>query len=139
MKIVIASDSYKGSLSSFDVAKAIQEGINEKIKEVTYDVFEMADGGEGTVDAVLSKVNGRKIKLTVHNPLQQHIQTEYGLLNDTSAIMEMASASGLTLVDEKNPLIANTIGTGEMIVHAIEIGRASCRERVWQYVQIAVS
>ncbi|MDD6258809.1 MAG: glycerate kinase [Erysipelotrichaceae bacterium] len=127
MKIVFASDSFKGSLSNHKINTLLEESLRKNIPDAQYEIFLMADGGEGTMDAIVSYCHGKKISLTVHDPLFKNIKAEYGILNDGSAIIETASASGLPLVkeSERNPLLTSTYGTGELIRDALTKG---CRK-----------
>lgn len=125
MKVVIAIDSLKGSLSSMEAGLAIKEGILKSKPDADIIVKPLADGGEGTTDALIEGLNGERINLTVTGPMGTPVSCYYGYLKESAtAIMEMASASGITLVpsDQKNPLVATTYGVGEMINHAIEMG-----------------
>ena len=124
MKILIASDSYKGSLSSLEVSKYIQKGFKEVFEDISFKTLSMADGGEGTVQAIVESLNGKYISIACHNALNEEIEASYGLI-DNFAIIEMASASGLPLVKEKRIREANTIGTGELIEDALNRG---CRQ-----------
>ncbi len=127
-KIVIAIDSFKGSLNTFQAGKAIEEGIKEVYKNAQIIISPIADGGEGTVDAIISSANGEMKEVTVHNPLGEKIQGRYGIIPKTkTAIIEMSAAAGITLIDEKerNPLNTTTYGVGEMILDAISKG---CRK-----------
>lgn len=122
MKVVVAIDSLKGSLSSMEAGNAIKEGILRVKPEADIIVKPLADGGEGTTDALLEGFGGEKVNLTVTGPMGKSVDTYYGYLPETkTAIMEMASAAGITLVTEyeKNPMLATTYGFGEMIKHAI--------------------
>ena len=119
MKILIASDSYKGSLSSLEVSKSIQKGFKEVFEDVSFKTLSMADGGEGTTQAIVESLNGQYITIDCHNALQEPIQASYGI-NSQGAIIEMASASGLPLVKEKKIREANTKGTGELIKDALD-------------------
>lgn len=123
MKILIVPDSFKGSLSSKQVVDAIEEGINNPQFEI--EKIPMADGGEGTVDCLISAFRGRKLKEFVTDPIGRKIQAEFGILKDNkTAIIEMASASGLLLIpkEKRNPLYTTTYGTGELIRRVIERG-----------------
>ncbi|MBQ7041807.1 MAG: glycerate kinase [Muribaculaceae bacterium] len=122
-KIVVASDSFKGSLSSVDVALSAEKGIYEVFPSCQVVKVNVADGGEGTVDAVVEALDGSKIKIVVKNPIGKPVEAEYGIAGDT-AIIEMAAASGLPLlsVEERNPWVTSTYGTGEMILDAINRG-----------------
>lgn len=125
MKVVIAIDSLKGSLSSMEAGFAIKEGILKAKPDAEVIVRPLADGGEGTTDALIEGLNGKRIDLTVTGPMGTPVNAYYGYLEEThTAVMEMASAAGITLVPDhqKNPLIASTFGVGEMILHAIKQG-----------------
>lgn len=124
MKIVFASDSFKGILSNREINVLLAESLKKNIPAAQYESFLMADGGEGTMDAIVSYCHGKKVALTVHDPLFRDIKTEYGILNDGSAIIETASASGLPLLkdSERNPLLTSTYGTGELIRDALMKG-----------------
>jgi glycerate kinase len=126
MKIVIASDSFKGSMTSLDVATAASAGVIEVYPESEIVTINVADGGEGTVEAIVDALGGEIVKVQVSDPLGRKIETSYGIAGDT-AILEMAAASGLPLlkVEERNPWATSTLGTGEMIMDAIARG---CRK-----------
>ena len=123
MKIVIAPDSFKGSLKSIEVIEIIERAAKQAFPDAEIVSFPIADGGEGTIEAVLHGSKGEKYSISVVGPLGEKIAAEYGVLNDT-AIIEMANCSGLTLVpDEKrNPLKTTSYGTGQMIKHVLGIG-----------------
>ena len=107
MKILIAPDSYKESLSALQVAEAIECGFKEVFPQAYYHLLPVADGGEGTVDAVIAATHGSYITVDVMAPLGNTIQAQYGITGDgKTAIIEMAAASGLMLVPltERNPL-----------------------------------
>lgn len=125
MKVVIAIDSLKGSLSSMEAGTAIKDGILAAKPDAEVIVKPLADGGEGTTDALIEGMNGERIDLTVTGPMHTPVDVYYGYLKDTNtAVMEMASAAGITLVpdSEKNPLLATSYGVGEMINDAIQRG-----------------
>lgn len=124
MNVLIASDSFKGSLSSIEAINAIAKGIKKVNNDIKITKLPIADGGEGTVDAFLNALKGKKEYVKVHNPLMRIIETYYGVLSDGTAIMEMEAASGLTLISEKerNPLYTTSFGTGELILDAINKG-----------------
>ena len=126
MKIVIASDSFKGSLSSTEVAMAATRGIKTVYPDCEVVAVNVADGGEGTVDAIVEALHGEIVATTVSDPLGRPIQARYGIAGAT-AIIEMAAASGLPLLcpEERNPWLTSTHGTGEMIMDAI---RRGCRQ-----------
>ncbi|MBE6317969.1 MAG: glycerate kinase [Bacteroidales bacterium] len=122
-KIVVASDSFKGSLSSKDVAQSASRGIHEIYPRCEIVQVNVADGGEGTVDAVVEALGGSFITISVKNPLDYPVAATYGIAGDT-AVIEMASASGLPLIaaEERDPSKTSTYGTGEMILDAINRG-----------------
>lgn len=125
MKVVIAIDSLKGSLSSIEAGMAAKEGILKARPDAEIIVKPLADGGEGTVDALVEGMDGEKTYITVTGPMGKPVSCYYGLLKEQHiAIMEMASAAGITLVPnaEKNPLLATTYGVGELIKDAMERG-----------------
>ena len=126
MKIVIASDSFKGSMSSLDVATAATAGVIDVYPNSEIVSVNVADGGEGTVEAIVDALGGEIVKVQVSDPLGREIETCYGIAGET-AILEMAAASGLPLltVEERNPWATSTLGTGEMIMDAIARG---CRK-----------
>ena len=125
MKVVVAIDSLKGSLSSMEAGLAIKEGVLAAQPDAEVIVKPLADGGEGTTDALIEGMNGERIDLTVTGPMHTPVDAFYGYLRETNtAVMEMASAAGITLVPdkEKNPLLATSYGVGEMIIDAIQRG-----------------
>lgn len=124
-KIVVAIDSFKGSLTTFEAGKAIKEAAEEVYKNVTTIISPIADGGEGTVEAVVSATDGELVKTIVCNPLGENIQATYGYIQKTkTAVLEMSAAAGITLIteSERNPLNTTTYGVGEMILNAISKG-----------------
>lgn len=123
MKVVVAIDSLKGSLSSLEAGQAISEGIMKVYPKAQVMVRPLADGGEGTVEALALGMNGKLETVTVTGPLGQQVEAVYGRL-DTTAIIEMSAAAGITLVSEqeRNPLKTTTYGVGEMIKDAIKKG-----------------
>lgn len=124
MKIVIASDSYKGSCTSLEVANAIENGFLRIYPGSNIVKIPIADGGEGTVDALVSWANGSYERVEVLDPLGETIEAQYGIINGDTAIIEMAAASGLTLLhrDRRNPMVTTTYGTGQLIKAAMEKG-----------------
>lgn len=125
MKIVIAPDSYKESLSALEVASAIERGFREIYPNADYHQLPVADGGEGTVEAMVAATQGRVVDVEVTGPLGDTVQGFYGLSGDEqSAFIEMAAASGLELVptDKRCPLTTTSWGTGELIRHALDAG-----------------
>jgi len=128
MNIVIAIDSFKGSLSSLEAAHAAEEGILRAHPEAHVTIFPLADGGEGTVDALILGLGAKRIRAEVSGPLGTPVYAEYGIKNDL-AVMEMAAAAGLPLVpvEKRDGISASTYGVGEMIAHALKKG---CRRFV---------
>lgn len=125
MKIVIAPDSYKESLSALEVATAIEQGFREIFPHAHYVKLPVADGGEGTVEAMVAATQGGIIKVRVTGPLSENAEGFYGLSGDEqSAFIEMAAASGLEMVAPslRNPLKTTSWGTGELIRHALDAG-----------------
>lgn len=125
MKILIASDSYKHCLSSKEVGECLREGIMEKMPETTVVIVPIADGGEGTVDALVDSAGGKKVSVSVHGPLMKETTAQFGLIdNGRTAVMEMSAASGIELLkdEELDPLKTTTFGTGEMILDALDRG-----------------
>lgn len=130
MKVIVAIDSLKGSLSSLEAGRAVAEGIEKAVPEAEVDVRPLADGGEGTVEALTLGMNGTLEQVKVTGPLGEQVEAVYGILetSDTykkkTAIIEMSAAAGITLVKEqnRNPLKTTTYGVGEIIKDAIEKG-----------------
>ncbi|NLN98419.1 MAG: glycerate kinase [Eubacteriaceae bacterium] len=125
MKIVIAMDSLKGSLTSMEAGQAAARGLLAVDPKTEVIVKPLADGGEGTSHALIEGMKGETIELQVTGPMGKHVKTTYGYIGDTqTALIEMASAAGLTLVEEsnKNPARATTRGVGEMILDAMQRG-----------------
>ncbi|MBP2168073.1 glycerate kinase [Erwinia toletana] len=125
MKIVIAPDSYKESLSALQVATEIEAGFREIFPDAHYVKLPVADGGEGTVEAMVAATQGKIVRLNVTGPLGEQVEAFYGLSGDEScAFIEMAAASGLELVPaaQRDPLITTSWGTGELIRNALDNG-----------------
>ncbi len=125
MKVVVAIDSFKGSLSSMEAGTAVAEGIYRADKEAEVTVRPLADGGEGTVEALTAGMNGRIERVKVTGPLGTGVEAAYGMIAATkTAVIEMSAAAGITLVDEqdRNPLHTTTYGVGELIQDAIKKG-----------------
>src|SRR5947208_5519837 len=155
-RVIVAPQSFKGSADAVAVASAIARGIRRAWPGARVEEMPLADGGEGTVRALVTATNGGTRRSRVHDPLGREIDAEWGVLGDgVTAVVEMAAASGLPLLEpsERDPRITSTRGTGELILAAaasgahrivigiggsatndggasMEIGRASCRERV---------
>lgn len=126
-KIVIASDSFKGTLTSAQVADSVEKGIRSVYPDCEVVKLNVADGGEGTMDAVCATCPHALVPVEVSDPLGRKIRTAYAVLDDGTAVIEMSMASGLTLLapQERNPLVTSTYGTGEMIADALSKG---CRK-----------
>lgn len=125
MRIVIAPDSFKHSLSARRVAESISEGIQNVLPEAETILVPVADGGEGTVQSLVDATGGRIEKLKVHDPLMRRIDSFFGILGDgKTAVIEMAAASGIELLDddELDPMAASTRGTGELMKIALDMG-----------------
>ncbi len=124
MKCIIATDSFKGSNSAGKVCEAIREGMIRIFPDAHYSIVPVADGGEGTTEAVLGAVKGELRSCTVSGPLGEPVDASYGVLEGDRAVIEMASASGLPLVPEpkRDPRKTTTYGTGELIKAALDAG-----------------
>lgn len=124
MKFLFASDSFKGSLSSEQTGELLERAAKEIFPDCICEKLPVADGGEGTVDAVIKTVCGERIPVTVHGPLMEPCSAYYGKLDEKRAVLEMALASGYALVppEKKNPLYTTTYGTGELIRDALDKG-----------------
>jgi glycerate kinase len=125
MKIVIAPDSFKESLTAPEVAAQIEAGFREIFPEADYLQLPMADGGEGTVEAMVAATGGKIVPAAVTGPLGEEVDAFYGVTGDgKTAVIEMAAASGLALVPVhlRNPLQTTSFGTGELIRHAVDAG-----------------
>ena len=130
MKIVVAPDSFKGSLTAVEVSDAIEQGVRETFPEAEIVKIPMADGGDGTVQCLVNDTGGEILRKKVTGPLGDEVLASYGILGDKkTAVIEMAEASGLTLVPEnkRNPLITTTYGTGQLIKAALDQG---CRKMI---------
>jgi len=125
MRIIVAPDSYKGSLTAIDVADAIARGLLKVFPEAEVIKVPIADGGEGTVAALVAATGGRIIYTEVSGPFSEKVNAGWGILGDgKSAVIEMAAASGLTLIakEDRNPCITTTYGTGQLIKKALDMG-----------------
>lgn len=124
MKIVIAPDSYKGSVSAVAVAQAMERGVHKVFPDAQVIKMPIADGGEGTVETMIEASGGTWIEETVVGPLGEPVKAGWGIMGDgVTGVIEMAAASGLPLVgDRKNPWVTTTYGTGELIVSALNRG-----------------
>lgn len=127
MKIVVAPQSLKGSLEASEVGEAIASGIRRVLPDADVDVVPVADGGEGTTRALVDATGGTLTSVTVSGPLGEPVHAEYGILGGTgprTAVLEMAAASGLPLVppERRDPRLATTVGTGQLLRAALEAG-----------------
>ena len=125
MRVLVAIDSMKGSISSRDAAAAVKAGILSVSSEAQVDWVPVADGGEGTVETLVSGLGGELIQVNVTGPLGEPVQAAYGWLpQQQTAVFEMAQASGLPLVspEKRNPLHTTTRGVGEMLLDALDRG-----------------
>ena len=125
MNIVLAPDSFKGSLSANQAAEAMAMGIHSFSKTIETVTIPVADGGEGTVESLVRSTNGQIVNHIVENPLGRPVEARYGVLGDKeTCVIEIAEASGLTLLsnEERNPLAASSYGTGQLINHALDAG-----------------
>ncbi len=124
MKVVIAVDSFKGSLSSYEAGVSISNGVKKIYPDSEVIITPIADGGEGTVDALVKGLNGKIENAVVSNPLGEKITASYGIVKGDTAIIEMSSAAGITLIlkEQLNPLKTTTFGVGELILDAINKG-----------------
>lgn len=124
-KIVVASDSFKGSLTSLEVAGSAEQGIHEVFPECEVVKVNVADGGEGTMDALCSTLGGKWVTVAAADPLGRPRDVSYVVLGDgKTAVIEMSAASGLPLLEpqERNPMLTSTFGTGQMIADALSRG-----------------
>ncbi|NGQ93578.1 glycerate kinase [Brevibacillus sp. SYP-B805] len=125
MKIVIAPDSFKGSVSATEAALAIEKGIRNYLPQAETVLVPVADGGEGTMESLVAATQGKKVPVKVMGPLHTPVNAAYGVLGDgRTCVIEMASAAGMYLVPEerRNPLVTTTYGMGQMIRKALDEG-----------------
>ena len=124
MKLLFASDSFKGTLSSEQTVDLLARAAKEVFGEVEYSGVPVADGGEGTTDAVIAAENGEKVYVDVYGPLMERTKVYYGKFGENKAVLEMAAASGLPMIpmEKRNPLYTTSYGTGEMIRNALDHG-----------------
>ncbi len=122
MKVIIAPDKFKGTLVAKDVAKAIEAGIKKVAPDAQTVLIPIADGGEGTVDAILTAAGGARHEVVATGPLGESVRAGFGILPDGTAVIEMAQASGFALVppDKRDPTVTTTYGTGELIEAALD-------------------
>lgn len=126
-RFLFASDSFKGTLSSAQIAQILEQEAHKVFPDAECAALPIADGGEGTVDAVLAACGGERVNVQVEGPLGAQVSAYYGMLPDGRCIIELAAASGITLVEraQLNPLRASTVGFGELIRHALVHGARS--------------
>ena len=124
MKVVTLIDSFKGSISSIEAGEAAAKGIRAVYTEAQVDVLPLADGGEGTVDALVQGCRGEFVFAEVTGPLGERITAKYGILFGDTAVIEMSAAAGITLVppERRDPLVTTTFGVGELILDALSRG-----------------
>ena len=125
MKVVVAPDSFKGSLTAVQAAQAMAAGICDADPSIETVMLPAADGGEGTMASLVGATDGKIVLVVVQDPLGREVEAGYGVLGDRkTSVIEIAEASGLMLLheDERDPLVTSTYGTGELIVHALDAG-----------------
>ena len=124
MKFILAPDSFKESMTAKEACISMENGIRKVFKDATCIHVPMADGGEGTVDALIESTNGNLHEVEVTAPLGNNVKAKFGILGDgKTAVIEMAEASGIHLVklEDRNPLLTTTFGTGELIKYALDM------------------
>ena len=124
MKFLFASDSFKGTLTSAQTVALLAKAAESVFGEIEYSGVPVADGGEGTAEAVIAAERGQWVEAEVRGPLMETVRARYGRLDERRAVIEMAAASGLPMVpvEKRNPLYATSYGTGELIRHALDGG-----------------
>ena len=123
MHILIAPNAFKNSLGATSVAHAIGEGLRQSKLDCSLEYFPVGDGGDGTASLIIQKQKGKIIQVEVHDPFGRKINASFGLIDDNkTAVIELANASGIRLLQqhELNPMHATTLGTGELIRHALD-------------------
>jgi len=121
-KVIVACDSFKGTMSSVRVFEIIKEVLTSKHNDTVVTGVPMADGGEGTVEAFLCALGGEMKYTTVKSPLMRDIEGFYGVLPDGTAVIELAAASGITIEKERDAVNSTTYGTGQLILDAVKNG-----------------
>src|SRR2546422_309960 len=126
MRIIVAPQEFKGTLTPREAAEAMADGAGRALPEATIELIPLSDGGPGMVRALISAANGRIIRATVQDPLGRTVEAEWGLLEDGSAVIEMAAAAGLWRLqpDERDPSVATTFGVGQLLGAALDAGCA---------------
>lgn len=129
MRIVIAPQEFKGTLSAFEAAAAMAEGARSALPEAELETVPMADGGPGTVEAVVAAEEGRTVRTTIRDPLGRPVEAHWGIIGGRTAVIEMAAAAGLSLLtaDERDARVASTYGVGELVLAALDAG---CRRLI---------
>jgi len=124
VRIVVAMDSFKGSLTSFQAGNCVKRAALSVCPQTKVDVFPLSDGGEGMVDSILFSAGGKKVEVSVSDPLGNPLNAAYGILPDGTALIEVAAAAGLPLLNPKDrdPMKTTTYGVGQMILDAIQRG-----------------
>ncbi|HOW72692.1 MAG TPA: glycerate kinase [Phycisphaerae bacterium] len=126
MRIIIAPDKFKEALSAQEVCAAIARGVRRVVPDAEIDIVPMADGGEGTVEALIAATGGTRHLVSVAGPLGDPVRAVWGMLggSERTAVMEMAAATGLALVppEKRNPLLTSTYGTGQLVMAALDAG-----------------
>ena len=123
MKLIVAIDSFKGCLSSTEANRAAEEGVRMACPDAEILPVPVSDGGEGFLEAFHAAIGGELVEIPVRDPLMRRITAEY-LLKGDMAVIEMARASGLTLLtaEERNPMVASSYGTGQLVADAVRRG-----------------
>ena len=124
MNILIIPDSFKESLDSLELAQEIQKGFSTVFTNANFKIIPTADGGEGTVKALVFATQGKIVELEVENPLGKPIMAHYGIINNDTVVLEVASSIGLGLLkkEEKNPMKTSSYGVGQLIKSALDEG-----------------
>ena len=124
-KIIVAIDSFKGCLTSAEANQAAAEGIAAELPEAEVIQMPVSDGGEGWLEAFRAATGGEMVDIVVRDPLMRYAHAQY-LVNGDTAVIEIAKASGLTMLsaEERNPMVATSYGTGQMVADAV---RRGCR------------
>ena len=124
LKILAAIDSFKGSLSTFEAGEAIARGAKRACPTAEVEISPIADGGEGTVDAIVSATGGERVTVRVTGPMGNAVNATYGIVHGDTAVMEMSAAAGITLIapEARNPMKTTTYGVGEMMLDALSRG-----------------
>ncbi len=124
MRILIIPDSFKESVEALVVAKAIKKGFSSVFSQADFEILPVADGGEGTVEALIYITDGKKVEVEVENPLGKPVKAHYGIIHNHTVVLEVASSIGLGLLtnEEKNPMATSSYGVGQLIKSALDEG-----------------